>query len=126
MIHNTTFLKLHHYTYFRLIRRSKSFCPRAGVPVGVGVADNGTAPQSGSTLRPILIDEGVPEITVMFILLDYLLIRIIIIKLLLIEINDSLLFSIIIDEGVPSLLIISLLRLVKGDIAPPPPRSIGL
>ena len=54
-------------TYFRLIRRSKSFCPRAGVPVGVGVADSGTAPQSGSTLRPMLIDEGVPEAIVLFV-----------------------------------------------------------
>lgn len=40
-------------SYLRLIRRSKSFWPNAGVPVGVGVADNGT-PHSGSTLRPML------------------------------------------------------------------------
>jgi len=40
-------------SYLRLIRRSKSFWPNAGVPVGVGVADNGT-PHSGSTFRPML------------------------------------------------------------------------
>ena len=41
--------------YFRLIRRSKSFWPNAGVPVGVGVAESGT-PHSGSTFKPMLSD----------------------------------------------------------------------